>query len=121
MSADELDALIDAALAEGGLAAAAVRALATGDRKTGEPGIRAVAARRGWPVVSFTAAELAAEPTPHPCELVRAVTGTPSVAEAAACRAARGAGGAADLVVPKRSAAASTVAVARILAPPGSP
>ena len=57
--ADEIDALITVALVESGLAAESVRALATVDVKTGEPGIVTVAERRGWPVVAYPAAELA--------------------------------------------------------------
>jgi cobalt-precorrin 5A hydrolase/precorrin-3B C17-methyltransferase len=112
--AAELDALIDAALADAGLAAASVRALATVDLKADEVGILAVAERRGWPLVTYTADELAAESVPNPSEVVLAAVGTPSVAEAAAQRAARDAGRSAELVAPKRAAAMSTVAIARL-------
>ncbi|SDY92247.1 cobalt-precorrin 5A hydrolase / precorrin-3B C17-methyltransferase [Micromonospora pattaloongensis] len=112
--ADELDALIDAALADAALVPESVRALATADVKADEPGIVEVARRRGWPLLTYPAAELAAEAVPNPSEVVRAAVGTPSVAEAAALRAARAAGRAAALVVEKRAAAMSTVAVARL-------
>lgn len=112
--ADELASLIDAALAGAGLAAESVRALATIDLKAAEPGIVEVAQRRGWPVLTYPAAELAAQPVPNPSEVVRAAVGTPSVAEAAALRAARQHGRAAELVVPKQAGATTTVAVARL-------
>jgi cobalt-precorrin 5A hydrolase/precorrin-3B C17-methyltransferase len=112
--ADELDALIGAALADAGLADASVRALATVDLKADEVGILTVAQRRGWPLITFTAAELATEQVPNPSDVVRAAVGTPSVAEAAAQRAAREAGRGTELVVPKRASAMATVAVARL-------
>lgn len=112
--AAELDRLIQDGLADAGLAPESVRALATVDLKAGEPGIVAVAARHGWPVLTYPAAELATEDVPHPSEVVRAAVGTPSVAEAAALRAARDHGRAADLVLPKRASAMGTVAVARL-------
>jgi cobalt-precorrin 5A hydrolase/precorrin-3B C17-methyltransferase len=113
--ADEIDALITAALAETGLAAESVRALATIDVKTDEPGIVAVATRRGWPVVAYPAAELAGVAVPNPSEVVRAAVGTPSVAEAAALKATREAGRRGELVAPKRASAMATVAVARLV------
>jgi cobalt-precorrin 5A hydrolase / cobalt-factor III methyltransferase / precorrin-3B C17-methyltransferase len=113
--ADEIDALVTAALAESGLAAESVRALATVDVKTGEPGIVAVAERRGWPVVAYPAVELAGVAVPNPSEVVRAAVGTPSVAEAAALKATREAGKDAELVAPKRASAMATVAVARLV------
>jgi cobalt-precorrin 5A hydrolase/precorrin-3B C17-methyltransferase len=113
--AEELDALIDAALADAGLAAASVRALATVDLKTDEVGILAVAQRRGWPLVTYTAAELAAETVPNPSDVVLAAVGTPSVSEAAAQRAARDAGRDVELVATKRASAMATVAIARLL------
>jgi cobalt-precorrin 5A hydrolase/precorrin-3B C17-methyltransferase len=112
--AEELDALIDAALAGAGLAAASVRAVATVDVKADEVGILAVAERRGWPLVTYPAGELAGEEVPNPSAVVLAAVGTPSVAEAAAQRAARDAGRAARLVAPKRASAMATVAVARL-------
>jgi cobalt-precorrin 5A hydrolase/precorrin-3B C17-methyltransferase len=112
--AAELDALIDVALADAGLSAASVRALATVDVKSDEVGILAVAKRRGWPLLTYSAAELAGESVPNPSDVVFAAVGTPSVAEAAAQRAARDAGRSAALVVPKRAGAMATVAIARL-------
>ncbi len=112
--AEEVDALIDAVLADAGLAAGSVRALATVDVKADEVGILAVAGRRGWPLVTYPAADLSRESVPNPSEVVLAAVGTPSVAEAAALRAARDAGRAADVVAPKRASAMATAAVARL-------
>ncbi|WP_233510829.1 cobalamin biosynthesis protein [Actinomadura craniellae] len=114
VTAAEVGALIDAALAGAGLAAASVRCLATIDRKAAEEGILAVARARGLPVETRPAAVLAGVRVPNPAETVRAETGTPSVAEAAALHVARSLGRSAELVVPKRASANATVAVARL-------
>ncbi|WP_131746898.1 precorrin-3B C(17)-methyltransferase [Frankia sp. Cppng1_Ct_nod] len=112
--AGEILDLVDAALADAGLSPLAVRHLATIDAKRDEAGIVAAAHARGWPLVIHPAATLAAVDVPHPSEVVRAVVGTASVAEAASLLDADGhapAGG--ELVVPKRASAHATVAVAR--------
>nr|WP_203918504.1 precorrin-3B C(17)-methyltransferase [Rugosimonospora africana] len=112
--AGEIDALIDAALREAGLAAESVRALATIDLKAGEPGIVEVAQRRELPLLTYPADQLSTVDVPNPSEVVRDAVGTPSVAEAAALLGARAAGRDAGLVVPKRAGATATVAVARL-------
>ncbi|MFK3983482.1 cobalamin biosynthesis protein [Micromonospora sp. NPDC050397] len=111
-SAAAVDAAIGAALASAGLEPARVTALATIDRRASEPGLVEVADRRGWRLVGYPAPELAGEPVPHPAERVRAATGTPSVAEAAALRAVRDAGGEPVLLLTKRVDGDVTVAVA---------
>jgi cobalt-precorrin 5A hydrolase/precorrin-3B C17-methyltransferase len=111
-SVGEVEALVEAALADAGLARGSVAEVATLDRKAGEPGIVGL----GWPVRTFTADQLAAVPVPSPSAAVRAAVGTPSVAEAAATLAA-GPGG--ELVVGKRKSARATVAVARRRRPRG--
>jgi histidinol-phosphate aminotransferase len=108
-SAEEIGALVDATLAAAGLAVADVRHLATVELRAGEPGVRAAAAARGWPVVAHPAAALALGPVPPPSARARAELGTPSVAEAAALAG----DGPASLLVPKRKSASATVAVAR--------
>ncbi|WP_345635821.1 precorrin-3B C(17)-methyltransferase [Rugosimonospora acidiphila] len=113
--AEQIEALIEAGLAEAGLAAESVRALGTIDLKAGEPGIVEVARRHGWPLVTFTAGELSAVPVPNPSEVVREAVGTPSVAEAAALLGARAAGRDAGLVLPKRAGTMATVALARLV------
>jgi cobalt-precorrin 5A hydrolase len=107
-SAAELTAAIEAALAEAGVPAAEVVVLATIDRRAGEDGVRAVAAGRGWELVSLTAEELGAHDVPNRSGTVAAAVGTPSVAEAAALAAG---GPASALVLPKRVFDGITVAV----------
>ena len=53
--AAEIGQLIESTLAELGLSAESVRYIATADVKADEPGLRAAAAGRGWPVVTFPA------------------------------------------------------------------
>jgi cobalt-precorrin 5A hydrolase / precorrin-3B C17-methyltransferase len=106
--AREIGQLIDGTLAELGLSASSVRHVATADRKADEPGLRAAAATRGWPVVTFPAGRLAAVQVPNPSEVVRRAVGTPSVAEAAALLEPG-----ARLLAAKRASAHATVAVAR--------
>ncbi|MFC8492316.1 cobalamin biosynthesis protein [Streptomyces sp. NPDC057235] len=85
---------MDAVLREAGLPRAAVRTLATLGARAAEPGIAGAAALLGVPVRGFAAEELAAVSVPHPSALPLAVTGTASVAEAAALLAADGGAGA---------------------------
>jgi cobalt-precorrin 5A hydrolase/precorrin-3B C17-methyltransferase len=108
VGAEEVLALVDETLASAGLAAGSVRELATVDAKADEAGILAAAELRGWPVRVHPAELLAAIPVPNPSETVRQAVGTPSVAEAAAL-----VGGPAELLVPKRTSARATLAVAR--------
>ncbi len=82
--------------------------LATLDRKARQPAVREAAARAGLPLVSFSAAELARVPVPHPSEYVRSVVGTPSVCEAAALAES----GAKTLLVEKQTSSRVTVALA---------
>ncbi|MBA9004070.1 precorrin-3B C(17)-methyltransferase [Thermomonospora cellulosilytica] len=115
VSAEEVGDLIDRALGEAGLSPASVRCVATVDLKADEAGILEAARERGWEVVTFPADVLAGVDVPNPSEVVRAEVGTPSVAEAAALRAARSFGRGAELVVAKRKTANATVAVARLV------
>ena len=108
VSAAEVLSLIDAVLDEAGLSPLSVAALATVDAKADEPGITEAAARRGWPLVSYPAAVLAAVAVPNPSAAALAAVGTPSVAEAAALT--RGDA----LVAGKHKSAKATAAVARI-------
>lgn len=104
--------LLDAALDDAGLARASVAEVATLDRKTPEPALRAL----GLPLRGFTAEALRAVAVPTPSAIVAGAVGTPSVAEAAALLAA---GPRAELLVPKRANAVATVAIARRARPPG--
>ncbi|MFI6036743.1 precorrin-3B C(17)-methyltransferase [Streptomyces sp. NPDC051315] len=94
--AGEVLDVIEGALREAGLSAAAVAELATVDAKADEPGVLAAASRLGVPVVTYSAGELAAVEVPNPSDAPLAAVGTPSVAEAAAL--VRGG----ELLVPKR-------------------
>jgi cobalt-precorrin 5A hydrolase / precorrin-3B C17-methyltransferase len=136
--AEEVGALIDEALATVALSPRSVRAAATADLKADEEGLLAAVRERGWPLVTFPVASLATVAVPHPSETVRAAVGTPSVAEAAALLAASypnpnntnlsntenpvnnsGPVGPTNpispegLIVPKRTSAHATVAIAR--------
>ncbi|MFD3541209.1 Rv2231c family pyridoxal phosphate-dependent protein CobC [Streptomyces sp. NPDC058662] len=106
VSVAEVCALVEETLRGAGLAAASVTALATVESKAQEAGLVEAAKRFGVPLLGYSADELAAIPVPHPSEAVRAATGSPSVAEAAALAA----GG--ELLVPKRRSMAATCAVA---------
>ncbi|MEU7055491.1 precorrin-3B C(17)-methyltransferase [Streptomyces sp. NPDC046197] len=106
--------LVGAALREAGLSARSVGALATVDAKADEAGIVEAAERLGVPLVTYSAAELAAVEVPNPSGAPLAAVGTPSVAEAAALA------GGGELLVPKRkseradgSPAMATCAVVR--------
>jgi len=104
--------LLEAALGGAGLARASLAEVATLDRKTTEPGLRAL----GLPLRGFSAEALRAVPVPTPSAVVADAVGTPSVAEAAALLAA---GPDAELVVPKQANAVATVAIARRARPVG--
>ncbi|MGW7052041.1 precorrin-3B C(17)-methyltransferase [Streptomyces sp. NPDC054887] len=98
-SADEVSELIGRTLAEAGLSARSVAALATVDAKADEAGIVEAAARLGVPLRTYAAEQLARIDVPNPSGAPLAAVGTPSVAEAAALA------GGGELVVPKRKAA----------------
>jgi cobalt-precorrin 5A hydrolase / precorrin-3B C17-methyltransferase len=108
VAADEVLALLDEALAVGGLSRSSVTALATVDAKATEEGIVAAAGRGGWPLYSYPADQLAAVEVPNPGPAALAAVGTPSVAEAAALTCGN------ELVVAKRKSPMATVALARI-------
>jgi cobalamin biosynthesis protein CbiG len=115
--ADQVRAALAAALERHGLAASAVRAYATLAARAGEPGLRAVA---GPGLLAYPSEALAAVIVPRPDPRVAAAVGTPSVAEAAALRAASElapVGGSVELVAGKSAGVGVTVAVARILGP----
>jgi cobalt-precorrin 5A hydrolase len=105
----ELDQAIDLALAAVSRHRAEVAVLATVDRRAAEPGVRALAGANGWELRAFSAAELAIVAVPNPSGAVLTRTGTPSVAEAAALRAA---GPEAVLIATKRVFPRVTVAIA---------
>ncbi|MFC0596953.1 cobalamin biosynthesis protein [Streptomyces palmae] len=105
----EVRELVLRTLAEAGQPPSAVAALATTAARAGEPGLTAVAAGLGVPLLAFAATRLASVQVPSPSARVRAATGTPSVAEAAALLAAGPDG---ELLVRKRKSTPSPGALA---------
>ncbi|EFG65475.1 conserved hypothetical protein, partial [Streptomyces sp. SPB074] len=105
----EVEALVRGACGAAGLSLARVRAVATVDRRAGEPALAALAARLGVPVRAYPPDVLARVPVPGPSAAVRAALGTASVAEAAALAAAGERG---RLLVAKQKSARATCAVA---------
>lgn len=108
----KLRELLDATLAEAGLALGSIATLASVDAKADEPGLIELAATLGVPLATYTAETLARQPVPNPSAAPERAVGTPSVAEAAVL--ARGA----ELVVEKRKTPDATCAIGR-LAPRG--
>jgi cobalt-precorrin 5A hydrolase len=109
--APEIEAAIRAALAKAGLATGTLGAIATIAAKHDEAGIEAAAAHFGVSVVLVADSELksASERTQTKSERVLALTGVPSVAEAAALAAA---GPSARLIGPRLALGAATCALA---------
>jgi len=105
--AEAIAALLEATLAEAGLARASVVELATVDAKADEPGLRELAQRWGIPLSTYPADKLAGYDVPNPSAAPAAAVGTPSVAEASVLAAG------ADLVVPKRKTRDVTCAIGR--------
>ncbi len=105
--ADELEALVERALADAGLSPASVTAVGTADAKADEAGLVELCATRGWPLTTYASELLAAVDVPNPSAHPLAALGTPSVAEAAALLLGD------ELVVPKTRSPRGTVAVAR--------
>ena len=104
-------------LARHRLSVRSVKAIATIDLKRDEVALRAICDQHGWPLVTFSAAELDAVPgIASPSEVVRRHVGTRGVAEPAALLAAGGG----ELVIPKQrytepdAGRSMTLAVARI-------
>jgi len=104
----ELRALVDAAVAA---APGDVAAIATVDRREGEPCVAELAATRGVPLRTHGAGALAAVDVPTPSAVVARHVGTRSVAEAAALLSA---GRGARLVVAKRRSPHATCAIAEV-------
>lgn len=100
--------LLDAVTALGDVG---IRVVATVDRRRDEPAVTALAA--GRTLLTYSTDELDAVEVPNPSAVVRGLTGTGSVAEAAAVLAARATGGSGELVVEKRRGPGVTVALAR--------
>jgi cobalt-precorrin 5A hydrolase len=101
--AEAIAAALTAALHAAGRDATALAALATSTAKSTEPGLRAVAARLGLPLTPLPDAALtaAAPACLTTSDRVQALTGLPSLAEAAALAAA---GPGARLLGPRQAA-----------------
>jgi cobalt-precorrin 5A hydrolase len=114
----DIEAALAAALAQARIDASALKLIATSFAKAGEPGIAAVAATRGVALQVVTEHELEAAGARVVTRSARvlALTGAPSVAEAAALAAA---GEAARLVVARivRGGATCALAVTASAAP----
>jgi cobalt-precorrin 5A hydrolase len=110
-SAGEIEAAIAAALDRAGLAANALGAIATSYAKRGEAGIAAAAWERGvrFVVVPQAEFEAAGVRAVTRSERVLALTGVPSVSEAAALAAG---GPAARLIAPRIAVGPATCALA---------
>lgn len=109
-SRGEIERLIEQALRIANVAPPAVRGVATIDLKADEPGLRQVVARRGWPLWTYSAAELAGVPGRYErSAVVERAVGTPAVAAPAALLAA----GARRLLLPKLRSERVVVALAR--------
>jgi histidinol-phosphate aminotransferase len=118
VSVEEARALLDLALDQLGLDAAAVTAIATVDSKSREQGLVELAAALDVPLVLHPARELARVAVPHPSPKVEEVLATPSVAEAAALLGLPGwqadnPSAAVELLVGKTASPRATVAIAR--------
>jgi cobalt-precorrin 5A hydrolase len=110
-TAQDVQAVIAAALARHGIDRTTLTALATSAAKGEEPGIVAAAAALGVPLLLVPQPELetAGARTATRSARVQALTGVPSLAEAAALAAA---GPAARLVAPRVAVGAATCALA---------
>lgn len=106
---EELVALAEAALDEGGLSALSVACVASIDAKRDEPGIVALARQLGVPLRTFNAEDLACVPGDwQRSQVIARAVGVGGVCEPAALLASGGA-----LAVRKRRSAHATIAIAR--------
>ena len=110
-SADDIGAVIGAALACAGFAAKALDRIAAPELKRGEQGVAAAAAALGVPLVLIAKADLkaAGARAETRSERVLALMGIPSVAEAAALA---GGGPTARLILPRIAIGTATCALA---------
>jgi cobalt-precorrin 5A hydrolase len=111
-AAPDIEAAIRAALARAGIAAADLKAIATGSAKAAEMGIAAAAAQLGIKVMLIPDDQLKAAGmrVATRSDRVLALTGVPSLAEAAALAAA---GPSSHLIASRLVVGAATCALAR--------
>ena len=116
-----LERAVDEALAIAGLHRGQVTGVGSITLKSDEPGLLALSAQCGWPLHFYPATQLAEVVVPHPSEIVRRHTGTPSVSEAAALLAACTTDASALYVEKHRlrgnDGRHATVSVARVVSP----
>jgi cobalt-precorrin 5A hydrolase len=110
-SADDIGAVIGAALARAGFATQALDLIAAPERKRDEHGVAAAAAALGVPLLLIAEADLkaAGARAETRSERVLALMGIPSVAEAAALA---GGGPTARLILPRIAVGSATCALA---------
>jgi cobalamin biosynthesis protein CbiG len=110
----EIAAALEETLRENGFAWPDLALLASIDLKADEPGLRELAVACALELRFYPATELETVDVPSPSARVAAVTGSPSVSEAAAIRAAAG-----PLLAAKKKFPRVTIALALISAPAG--
>ena len=114
-AAHALLALLDTALAEGGIDRHSITALASIDRKQDEPGLLALARQLNLPLQCFSAEQLAAyaDRLSHKSAVAFAHTGCYGIAESAALALAEQLGNApARLLITRKKTAQATFALA---------
>jgi len=104
---DELEEGIKRVLKEEGFLFSAVKGIATLDRKSDNPALKALTQRLGWKLTGFSAEELREVKVVSPSDKVLETVGTSSVSEAAAIKASKG-----NLVIKKKKFSNFTLAVA---------
>ncbi|MEN9233535.1 MAG: precorrin-3B C(17)-methyltransferase [Gloeomargarita sp. DG02_4_bins_56] len=106
-SSEKIDQAIQRVFAQHQLSLKSIAGIASLDMKQDEMGLITLTQSQGWPLVTFSAAQLRTIPVPNPSAIVAQTVGTASVAEASAICAAQG-----ELIVPKQVLGPVTVAVA---------
>lgn len=109
-SMEEIEQVIDEALAELRLSKKSVKAVATIDLKKNETGLLALTAKHNWSFVTYTPQQLNEMTFPNPSETVFKYTGAYGVGEPAALRYAN----AKELLLEKRKSGNVTVSIARV-------
>lgn len=117
----QLEAALERVMAKNSIEPQGLAGVATVEEKAHDPALAALCEKRGLPLVSFAATELAAVPTPHPSLAAGRRFGVApfSVSEAAALLAARDASGHARLLVDKSVIDRSVTVALALGLPPG--
>ena len=88
-SLNTLDIALDQALNMAGIERSAISVIATIDKKSDELCLLQLSNENDWPLIFYSAEQLAKIPVPNPSDTVLKYMGTPSVGEAAALLTAR--------------------------------